>query len=292
MTKKRTSAVLGSCIAMTTLLVLTAPLVAEQPADFQRMIDLTQNQALLAEKMSKEFVLVALEVDPEKNRENLQSSRAMFERTLKGLRDGDAALGLPGSRNQNYLDSLSDAGELWLVYDATVRTGFESGRITADQVGTVADLTAPISDAMEKAVAVLERNSSEGQLVSMLDITKELARRQCLLTQKMSREFLLIAYGHEVEKNRSGLKKSIDQFNRTLEGLLRGNAELRLVPAPSAEIRSQLRKLAQIWDAVLPILTTAVKGGKINREIIAQMASTNEPLLEAASAAHLLYNSL
>jgi len=289
---RNTAAVLGSCVAMTTLLVLTAPLLAEQPADLQRMIDLTQDQALLAEKMSKELVLVALEVDTEKNLENLQSSRALFERTLKGLRDGDVALGLPGSRDQNFLDSLSDAGELWLVYDATVRTGFESGRITADQVGTVADLTAPISDAMKKAGAVLERNSSEGQLISMLDITKELAGRQRLLTQKMSREFLLIAYGHEIEKNRSGLKESIAQFDRTLDGLLSGNTELRLVPAPSAEIKSQLRKLARIWDAVLPILTTAVRGGKINRENIAQMASTNEPLLEAASAAHLLYNSL
>jgi hypothetical protein len=247
---------------------------------------------VLAEKMSKELVLVALEVDTEKNLENLQSSRALFERTLKGLRDGDAGLGLPVSTNRNFLDNLGKAGELWLVYDATVRTSFESGRITADQVGTLADLTGPISDAMENAVAALERDSSEGRLVSLLDTTMELAGQQRLLTQKMSREFLLIAYGHEVEKNRSGLRESIAQFDRTLDGLISGNTELLLVPAPSAEIKAQLRKVARIWDAFLPMLATAAKGGEIDREIIARMASTNEPLFEAVSAARLSYTSL
>lgn len=289
---RKTAAVLGSCFAMTALLTLTAPLVAEQPAGLQRMIDYAQNQTVLAEKISKELVLVALEVDTEKNLKNLESSRALFERTLNGLRDGDTGLGLPGSTNQDFIDNLGKAGELWLVYDATIRTSFESGRITADQVGTVADLTAPITTAMENAVAVLERDSNEGRLVSMLDATIELAGRQRLLTQRMSREFLLVAYGHEVGKNRSRLKESIALFDRTLDGLISGNIEQRLVPAPSVEIRAQLRKVARIWDTFLPILTNAAKGGEIDRESIARMASTSEPLLDAASAAHSLYSSL
>ncbi len=289
---RKSAAVLGACIAITALLTLTAPLVAEQPADLQRSIDHAQNQLVLAEKMGKELVLIALDVDTERSLKNLESSRAQFERTLKGLRDGDAGLGLPGSTNRDFIDNLGKAGELWLVYDATIRASFRSGRITADQVGTVADLTAPITAAMESAVAVLERESSEGRLVSLLDATIELAGRQRLLTQKMSREFLLIAYGHEVEKNRSQLKESIAQFDRTLDGLISGNTELHLVPAPSAEIKAQMRKVARIWDAFLPILANAAKGGEIDRDTIARMASTNEPLLEAASAARLSYNSL
>jgi hypothetical protein len=108
----------------------------------------------------------------------------------------------------------------------------------------------------------------------------------------MSREFLLIAYGHEVEKNRRGLRESIAQFDRILDGLISGNTELLLVPAPSAEIKAQLRKVARIWDEFLPVLTTAAKGGEIDRESIARMASTNEPLLKAVSAARLSYTSL
>ncbi|MDH3919222.1 MAG: type IV pili methyl-accepting chemotaxis transducer N-terminal domain-containing protein, partial [Rhodospirillales bacterium] len=258
----------------------------------KRTISLAQGQAVLAEKMSKELVLVALEVDTERNLKNLESSRALFERTLKGLRDGDAGLGLPRSTSRDFIDNLGKAGELWLVYDAAIRTSFASGRITADQVGTVADLTAPITAAMDSAVAVLESETSEGRLVSLLDATIELAGRQRLLTQKMSREFLLIAYGHEVDKNRRQLKESIAQFDRTLDGLISGNTELRLVPAPSAEIKAQMRKVARIWDTFLPIVTTASKGGEIDRETIARMASANEPLLEAVSAARLSYNSL
>ncbi|MDH3792543.1 MAG: type IV pili methyl-accepting chemotaxis transducer N-terminal domain-containing protein, partial [Rhodospirillales bacterium] len=212
-------------------MTLTGPLVAEY--DLKRTISLAQGQAVLAEKMSKELVLVALEVDTERNLKNLESSRALFERTLKGLRDGDAGLGLPRSTSRDFIDNLGKAGELWLVYDAAIRTSFASGRITADQVGTVADLTAPITAAMDSAVAVLESETSEGRLVSLLDATIELAGRQRLLTQKMSREFLLIAYGHEVDKNRRQLKESIAQFDRTLDGLISGNTELRLVPAPS-----------------------------------------------------------
>jgi hypothetical protein len=289
---KKPAAGLGSCIAMTALLTLTAPLLAEQPADLQRTINLAQSQAVLAEKMSKELVLVALEVDAKRNLENLESSRALFERTLRGLRDGDVDLGLPGSTNRNFLDSLRKAGELWLVYDATVRTSFESGKITADQVGTVAGLTAPISDAMENAVAALQRDSSEGRLVSLLDTTIELAGRQRFLTQKMSKEFLLIAYGHETKNNKRAPKETIALFDSTLEGLINGDPESRILPPPNREIRAQLRRAARIWDELLPALRTALQGDKVDRETIARMTTIDVPLLEAIDLAISMYESL
>ncbi|MDH3970322.1 MAG: hypothetical protein OEU56_25235, partial [Rhodospirillales bacterium] len=73
---RKSAAVLGSCIAITALLTLTGPLVAEY--DLKRTISLAQGQAVLAEKMSKELVLVALEVDTERNLKNLESSRTLF----------------------------------------------------------------------------------------------------------------------------------------------------------------------------------------------------------------------
>ena len=57
-----------------------------------------------------------------------------------------------------------------------------------------------------------------------------LSGRQRMLTQKMSKEMLLVASGVEAEKNRGALKKSAALFDTTLKGLIKGSKELGIPP--------------------------------------------------------------
>ncbi len=54
-----------------------------------------------------------------------------------------------------------------------------------------------------------------------------LAGKQRMLTQKMTKEALAVSRGLEKEEN---LKKTADLFDRTLKGLISGDAELNLPP--------------------------------------------------------------
>jgi hypothetical protein len=268
------------------------PAAAEEQNQRQRMISLTESQTMLAQKMGKELLLVALGIDKKGNLDNLEASRALFERTLRALREGDGELGLLGSRNPDFLEGLSKVGELWLLYDATIRRSTTSNAITADQVGTVDDLSRPISDAVKEAVEVLHEEARQANLISMLDTTIHLAAHQVALTQQMSKEFLLIVYGHETAKNRKSLSDSMALFDQTLEGLINGDPELRLLPAPNPDIKAQLRTAGRIWDDFRPLLSAAVRGGGVDRSSIDQVARINLSLLEAFNATISMYEAL
>ncbi len=271
---------------------LVVPTAAQDPIHPHRMISLVQSQNMLAQKMSKELVLVALDIDKNRNLNNLKSSRARFERTLKALRDGDTDLGAPGSSNPDFLESLGKVGELWLVYEATLRRSANSRSITADQVGTIADLTGPMSDAVEEAVEILHEEARQKHLISMLDTTVEVLAHQAALTQQMSKEFLLVAYGHEVDRNRRALKNSMALFDRTLNGLLNGDPELQLLPAPNQDIKAHLRMVARMWDEFRPLLSVGTRGTGLDRASIERIVQVNGPLLDAIDDAVELYEAL
>lgn len=283
---------LGIAVSVLLSAAFLDPATAQVQGNRHRMISLVQSQNMLAQKMSKELVLVALNIDKNRNLRNLESSRALFERTLKALRDGDGELGSSGSSNPDFLEGLGRVSELWLLYEATLRRGAKGRAVTADQVGTIADLTGPMSDAVEGAVEILHEEARQKQLISMLDTTIELLAHQAALTQQMSKEFLLIAYGHEAKKNRRALKSSMALFDRTLDGLLNGDPELQLLPAPNQEIRAQLRMVARIWDDFRPLLSTGTRGAGIDRENMRKVAEVSGPLLDAINEALSIYEAL
>ncbi len=53
---------------------------------FERVLNMTDMQRMLTQKISKETMLIALGVEAERNVRNLQRTRDLFDRTLKGLR--------------------------------------------------------------------------------------------------------------------------------------------------------------------------------------------------------------
>ncbi len=61
------------------------------------VIDLSGRQRMLTQKMSKEFLLITAGISVQENQVNLAKTVALFDRTLKGLLDGDAAQRLPGT---------------------------------------------------------------------------------------------------------------------------------------------------------------------------------------------------
>ena len=102
----------------------------------------------------------------------------------------------------------------------------------------------------------------------------------------------MIAYGYEVEKNRRHLQETVQQFDRTLRGLIDGNIELLLLPAPTPEIRGQLRKVERLWDEFQPLMLTAFETDKIGTELITQVAQENMSLLREMNAVVDMYAAL
>jgi hypothetical protein len=81
-----------------------------------------------------------------------------------------------------------------------------------------------------------------------MGIIINLAGKQRMLTQKMSKEALLIRNNIEKQKNKELLKSDIALFDKTLNGLIGGDQDLKLVKVDDEKVQTQLKKVKKLWE--------------------------------------------
>ena|SRR3990172_3425922 len=107
-----------------------------------------------------------------------------------------------------------------------------------------------------------------------------LAGRERMRTQKMTKEALLIAVGHDASKNKETLKRTIENFDTDLKRLINGDSSVNLPQINTAAIRTELSSLSTQWEAYKKLMTQAVSGPQID---VAQIAVLNKPFTETAN---------
>ena len=119
-----------------------------------------------------------------------------------------------------------------------------------------------------------------------------IAGRQRMLSQKMSKEAMTIKAGLAVGKSRTSLKETHDLFDSSLNGLINGNSSMHLPPTSNAKILTQLRKVESLWNNFSTQVQIILTSGK-NSEAITQAAekvlTDNVPLLQEMNKAVGMY---
>ena len=80
-----------------------------------------------------------------------------------------------------------------------------------------------------------------------LAITINLAGKQRMLTQKMSKEALMMFLGLDLDNSKKKLNESKELFDKTLKGLIHGDKSLGLVPTDDSKIQNKLKEVQNIW---------------------------------------------
>ncbi len=279
------------------LLLCAAPmaLAADGPtsAEYGVVLNLSGKQRMLSQKMSKEIMLVALGIDTEKNLANLAKTSELFDKTLKGLRNGSAELGLPPTHANRILRQLDKIDAIWAKFYPVVQTILKNKAVTKEQVAAIAKNNLPLLKEMNKAVGLYEKDAKKGGLKSApgLAATLNLSGKQRMLTQKMSKEFLLVAYGHDVDDNKLSLLETYSLFERTLKGLRDGDTTLGLPGTKQPHILAQLDVVEGLWGKFKPIVAYGAdyKTTSIPKDKIEVLANTNLPLLKEMNKAVGMY---
>jgi len=87
------------------------------------------------------------------------------------------------------------------------------------------------------------------------------------------------------KKNKANLKQSMSLFDRTLRGLLDGDAKLGLTKTTDTAIRTQLNKVKKLWKEYKLLLGK----NKVSRKDLVKAAELNMPLLKEMNKAVLMF---
>jgi len=247
------------------------------------VINLAGKQRMLTQKMSKEVLLIAAGVDVDANKASLKKTSDLFDRTLRGLINGDAELGLPKTTDPAILAQLEKVSGLWTAFRKHVNAVL-AGNTDKAVLQAIASQNLPLLKNMNQAVQMYTRMSGS-KLDPAMATTINLAGKQRMLTQKMTKELLLIANGIDVEANKANLKKTVALFERTLKGLMDGDSELGLPGTKDPAIRAQLEVVQKLWAEYKPVLDavdTSLAG-------LQKAAKLNLPLLKEMNKAVKMY---
>lgn len=249
------------------------------------VINLAGKQRMLTQKMSKEALLIASGIDADANRANLQKTANLFDKTLKGLIGGDSELGLPKTEDPAILAQLDKVSGLWSGFRQSVNTVL-GGDTSKGVLTQIAQENLPLLKNMNAAVQMYAK-ASGSSLEPAMATTINLAGKQRMLTQKMTKELLLVANGIDVEANKANLGKTVTLFNRTLQGLIDGDQGLGLPGTKDPAIRKQLAVVQGLWKDYKPVLDTV----DTSAAGLSKAAKMNLPLLKNMNKAVKMYEA-
>ncbi|MEW6221388.1 MAG: methyl-accepting chemotaxis protein [Thermodesulfobacteriota bacterium] len=133
--------------------------------------------------------------------------------------------------------------------------------------------------------AVVQDQKTNGRAIN-------LAGRQRMLSQKMSKEALSLADCPDLAACRATLSQTVTLFDRTLRGLLAGDDELGLKPPAHPEILAKLQEVDALWQPFrkhFAVLQERPPASPEGQAALAAIRQGNVPLLATMNDAVTLY---
>ena len=253
-------------------MIITTNIEAKESNKYQQsiVINLAGNQRMLTQKMSKEAMLITKGINVEENIKNLKNSEALFDKTLKGLRNGDSDLNLPKTEDKEIIKQIDKVSKMWENFKINIDK-VVSGQSTKATLEAIDRDNITLLDNMNIIVDMYADKSSS-KLDPQIARTINLAGKERMLTQKMTKELLVIANNLNSKSNIESLKNRGELFKETLSNLMLNNSKAM----KDTQIASRLLKVKELWGeyqniiANADITPTGQKEAKIKQDIISK----------------------
>ena len=253
-------------------------------------INLAGRQRMLTQKMSKEVILIALNVEPEKNRKLLKKTSTLFDRTLNGFINGDKTLGLSATTQPTLIDQVNKIKKTWNKFNGYVKSTMNNEGLDKTALLYVIEKNMPLLEESDDLVRLYKKNSTRSlsPIEKTLRNIIDLAGKQRMLSQKMTKEKILIIGGLKAKENEKLLLESVALFDKTLKGLIQGDKELGLPGVTNSDLKRQLLIVKSIWNELKPLY----KKGNVSNEELAVIIDKNTPLLKEMNRAVEMFENI
>ncbi len=218
------------------------------------IMNIAGRQRMLSQKMSKEALMIAADINKEDIRKGLKETIALFEKSLQGLIAGDASMNLPLCESEDILEQLEKVKMLYSEMSQALAKVVQGGGLELEDIKQIAKASLPLLNAADKAVQMF---NAEAQNVLVKDpalaTVINIAGRQRMLSQKMAKEALLLYLKVDLDVQSQSLAKSAALFDKSLKGLKFGDNEMGLPPLKQDEISAQLDIVESSWLVLKPV---------------------------------------
>ena len=294
MTMRKTAAggFLGTAVLLSLFVLALAAGPAEATWQNNRPFTLAERQLLLIERMTNSAFLAALGVKASPGLNAIHWSRDRFARVQGDLRDGNPFIGLRPTTEPKILERLDRADTRWRQYDTIFADIMASRTVSDAQIAALTASHAYVSEALKETVDSYGYFIYGGQYHSILSTTINGTGRLRAGTQLVLRTLMTAAYHNYDAEQRQALAQATKDFEATINGLIDGDPERRLLPAATREIRSELAKVYEMWTEVRPILEQAAAGTAVTKQQIATVAKAANDMAVPLTMALIMYLSV
>jgi hypothetical protein len=249
------------------------------------IINLSGKQRMLTQKMSKLALLISLNVNQVENKKSLTKAYKLYEKTLKGFLNGDTSLGLPATKNRKIASFIQKLQKEWSPFSKNIQTIVKSSKRDSKALGYVIKNNEKLLKMSNQLVqsfkkAQTEQTFMEKSRANIVDI----AGRQRMLTQKMTKEKLLVLAKVRIDQNRKKLQETINLFDSSLDGLMNGDNTLMITKPSNKKVVKQLQVVNALWRDLKPLYEKK----KLQEKELAKVIDENPILLAQMHKAVLL----
>lgn len=240
-------------------LILPLFLFAMSDKELATAINLAGKQRMLTQKMSKDALMIFKGVDVKNSQKELKESYTLFDKTLKGLLNGDKSLNLVPSNNKKIEDKLKEVEKLWKPFLVKIKEVESFKNLTDKTFEYIDKNNLPLLKKMNEAVTLYTKlgDSKTSKLKMANDIN--LAGKLRMLTQRVAKDVLLYQLDLNPKEALKDLDSSVELFDKILNGLYNGDKELKLEGTKLPKIIKQLNIAKESWQKTKPLIAEAIK---------------------------------
>lgn len=220
---------------------------------------------MLSQRIPAAACNVYAEISPAESEAILHASILEFDTILAALEYGDENLGIIGAEERRKtIAAIHLLKEHWLPIEEIVLE-IEHHATTTEHVQYMADENIAILEDAKLLVSEISGEYADPTALLQSDALRiDIAGRQRMLTQKISKDVCFIASGINADAAKEVLGGTINMFETSLNALHHGMPEAGIGAAPNAEIAAQLEVVAEDWSLIKPHLDVVMAGGTLD----------------------------
>lgn len=271
----------------------SAPATAQNIEDIggSQRIDFSGKLRMLSQRVPAAACYAQLGVDTSDTTAMLNAAAAEFELITAALEFGNPDLGIVGIEERRKTQvGIGKLNELWVPI-AELAGPVAMGDAGLDDITAIANQSEPLLEMAKVMVTVIVGQYAHPAAVLQADaMLIDIAGRQRMLAQRMSKNVCLIAADINTETAMAELQATSEVFDTSLLALREGMPNAGILPPPNEEIASGLDGVLATWNQVQPIVNAALAGQDLDTEQLSIMFQQSNALTGGMNATVGLYS--